>query len=96
MTIAAPETAQTVDVAAIGTYTCKPKAGSTGGGALTLNVDNSYTLNNGKGGFWGSSGNQVAFSGGDIDKFTATETGTTLTLVGSGTSAGVSYTCTKG
>ena len=96
VTIAAPESSQVVDVNAIGAYTCKPNAGSTGGGLLTLNVDNSYTLNNGKGGFWASSGNQVAFSGGDIDKYTATtSTSKTLTLVGTGANAGVTFTCTK-
>ena len=95
VSITAPQSTQILDVAAIGVYNCKPKAGSTGGGLLTLNLDNSYTLNDGKGGFWGSSGNQVAFSGGDIDKYTATEISSGLTLVGTGTNADVTFTCTK-
>ncbi len=80
----------------LGAYKCTPDAGGTGGGTLTLNADKSYTLSSGTGGSWGSSGDQVAFAGGGIDKFAATFDGVqSLLLRGTGTNSAVTYTCIK-
>jgi hypothetical protein len=35
-------------------------------------------------GSWGSSGDQVAFAGGTLDKFAGTVSGTSMVLVGNG------------
>ncbi len=74
-----------------GAYTCK-SSGQTG--TLTLNTDQRYTLsNNGTGGFWGSSNDHVAFSGGDLDKYAAIYSDGTLSVKGTGSNASVSFTC---
>ncbi len=80
-----------------GTYSCTGNDSSTDGGTLTLAADNSYAVSGGGiGGSWGSSGDQVAFAGGALDKYAATWNGSdTLDLKGSGTNASVSFTCTK-
>jgi hypothetical protein len=98
--ITAPDSSNVLDVSTLGTlpgaYTCKAGSGG-GGGTLTLLADKSYTLSGGsQGGSWGSSSNQVAFAGGNLDKYAATWNGTnTLDLKGSGTNSAVSFTCVK-
>jgi hypothetical protein len=80
-----------------GAYTCTGNDSSTDGGTLTLMADNSYTVSGGAtGGSWGSSGDQVAFAGGALDKYAATWNGSDkLSLTGSGSNASVTFTCTK-
>jgi hypothetical protein len=105
VSITAPASGEVFDVNAAGgggntvtgAYTCTGNDSSTDGGTLTLNTDNSYTVSGGGiGGSWGSSGDQVAFAGGSLDKYAATWNGSNkLSLVGSGTNASVSFTCTK-
>jgi hypothetical protein len=103
VTITAPPANQVFDVSKssggtlTGSYTCSGKTSGTSGGTLTLNADNSYTVSGGGiGGSWGSSGDQVAFAGGALDKYAATWNGSdTLDLNGSGANASASFTCTK-
>ncbi len=104
VSITAPPASEVFDVnsggtaaTVTGTYTCTGNDSSTGGGTLTLLANNSYTISGGGiGGSWGSSGDQVAFAGGALDKYAATWNGSdTLDLKGSGTNATVSFTCTK-
>jgi hypothetical protein len=82
-----------------GSYTCKDPTGSKNGGTLTLIASgHKYTLSGGAaGGFWGTSGHSIAFSGGVLDQFLGrfTDSGTiVMTIKGEGTNANVSYTCT--
>ncbi len=79
-----------------GAYACTG-SNDTSGGTLTLLSDNSYTVTGGAtGGSWGSSGDQVAFAGGALDKYAATWNGSdTLDLKGSGANASVSFACVK-
>ena len=105
VSITAPPAGEVFDVNAAagggntvtGTYTCTGNDSSTDGGTLTLTADNSYTVSGGAvGGSWGSSGDQVAFAGGALDKYAATWNGSDkLSLVGSGSNASVTFTCTK-
>ncbi len=67
----------------IGAWTCTATAG-TGGGNFTLNPDHSYSVVRGVNGSWGSSGDQVAFAGGTLDKLAGTVTGNSMVLVGNG------------
>ncbi len=98
--ITAPPASDVVDVSATGTlpgaYNCTDPSGSNGG-TLTLLADNSYTVSGGSpGGSWGSSGDQVAFAGGALDKYAATwNRNNTLDVKGSGTNASVTFTCVK-
>jgi hypothetical protein len=102
--IIAPPASQVFDASKLGgtsgtltgAYTCTG-SNDTSGGTLTLNTDNSYAVTGGAtGGSWGSSGDQVAFASGALDKYTATWNGSnTLKLNGAGTNATVSFTCVK-
>lgn len=100
--ITAPPAGQVFDISKAagntlaGAYTCKG-SGDTGSGTLTLQTDNSYTVSGGAtGGSWGASGDQVAFDGGALDKYTATWNGSdTLDLNGAGANATVSFSCVK-
>jgi hypothetical protein len=103
ISITAPPASEVFDVSSStggatlpGTYTCTG-SNDTSGGTLTLLADNSYTVSGGSvGGSWGSSGNQVAFAGGALDKYAATwNESDTLALNGSGTNASVSFSCVK-
>ena len=82
-----------------GSYTCVNDGGSKNGGTLTLiSTGHKYTLSGGAtGGYWGTSGNAIAFSAGALDQFGGrfTDSGTVvLRLTGKGSSSNVSYTCT--
>ncbi len=82
-----------------GAYTCVDDGGSKNGGTLNLiSTGHKYTLSGGAtGGYWGTSGNAIAFSAGALDQFAGrfTDSGTVvLRLTGKGSSASVSYTCT--
>ncbi len=100
--ITAPPANQVFDVSKAtgntltGAYTCKG-SNDTSSGTLTLIADNSYTVSGGAtGGSWGSSGDQVAFDGGALDKYTAVWNGSdTLDLNGAGANATVSFSCVK-
>jgi hypothetical protein len=79
----------------LGGYDCLIDGTSSTGGTLRLDDSGSYTVSNGVAGSWGSSGNQIAFSGGYLDKYTGTYDGNqTVHLRGAGTNAGVTLTCT--
>ncbi len=69
--------------ALIGAWTCNAAA-STGGGNFTLNPDHSYSVVQGVNGAWGSSGDQIAFAGGTLDKFAGTVSGNSMALTGNG------------
>lgn len=95
VTISAPDASEVLDINALGAYTCPTKSG-TGSVTLTLLATGSYTVSNGTGGFWGSSGNTIAFSGGDIDKFTATQDSSgALNFAESAATSTAAFTCTK-
>ncbi|MCW2548502.1 MAG: hypothetical protein JWN96_2962 [Mycobacterium sp.] len=92
-----PSASPTDDVRAtlLGGYDCLIDGTTSTGGTLLLNDDGSYTVSDGVGGSWGSSGNQIAFSGGYLDKYTGTYDGDqTVHLRGAGTNANVTLTCT--
>jgi hypothetical protein len=100
--ITAPPASEVFDISSAsggtltGAYTCTG-SNDTSGGTLTLASDNSYTVTGGAaGGSWGSSGDQVAFAGGALDKYAATwNRSDTLNLKGSGANANVTFTCVK-
>ena len=78
------------EAALIGAWTCNGTTG-TGGGNFTLNPDHVYSVVQGVNGSWGSSGDQVAFAGGTLDKFDGTVTGNSMVLTGNGRT----FSCAK-
>lgn len=78
----------------IGDYACTIDGSSNGGGNITLNANTTYSVPNGVGGTWQSSGDSVAFTGGYLDAYAGTYDGTdTVHLRGSGTNANVALNC---
>ncbi len=95
VTISAPDASEVLDVNALGVYTC-PTAAGTSTVTLTLLPSGAYTVSNAAGGFWASSGNTLAFAGGEIDKYTATQDSSgSLAISGATTTGTNSFTCTK-
>jgi hypothetical protein len=106
VTITAPEDFIEVDASATptpsadpikaqlpGAYDCSSDTDS-GGGVLTLGKNQTYTVSGGTGGSWGSSGDHIAFVGGNLDKYTAIYDETdTFELKGAGANSDVSLTC---
>jgi type II secretory pathway pseudopilin PulG len=96
-------TPSSTDASAIlgGSYSCTDNSGDSNGGTLTLTAStNKYTVSGGAtGGFWGTSGQAIAFSSGALDQFSGTFTGDAGSLVlkitGKGSNADVSYTCSE-
>jgi hypothetical protein len=84
-----------------GSYSCKDSSGGTNGGTLTLTSSgHKYTVSGGaQGGFWGTSGQAIAFSAGALDQFSGTFSGDegslVLKITGKGSNADVSYVCTE-
>jgi hypothetical protein len=95
VTISAPDASQVLDVNALGSYSCPTVSG---GAPVTLSLlaSGAYTVSNATGGFWAASGNTLAFSGGEIDKYTATQDSAgSLAITGATTTGTNSFTCTK-
>jgi hypothetical protein len=94
-TPSASPTADSVREELLGGYDCKIDGTTNTGGTLLLNTNGSYTVSDGVGGFWASSGDQIAFSGGYLDKYSGAYDGdSTVHLKGAGTNANVALTCT--
>jgi hypothetical protein len=88
-------TADSVRADLLGGYDCVIDGTTGTGGTLDLDNSGSYTVSDGVGGSWGSSGDQIALSGGFLDKYTGTYDGdSTVHLRGAGTNANVTLTCT--
>jgi hypothetical protein len=93
-TPSASPTADSVHGDLIGDYKCTIDGTTNGGGSITLDANTTYSVPNGVGGTWQSSGNAVAFIGGYLNGYAGTFDGDdTVHLRGSGTNASVALTC---